>query len=135
MTVFLRCGIVERFDRSDGGLKRPRQFLFRRQPSVRRQLVDGLRQIQIRNFRTHSSPVVSNEQVEKALYTVLADGRALPGFEAYRHVVLRVPGLWWLVPFCYVPVFSRWVGHPIYNWVAANRSRLSEMTALSPRSQ
>jgi predicted DCC family thiol-disulfide oxidoreductase YuxK len=96
---------------------------------------DGLRQIQIRNFRTHSSPVVSDEQVEKALYTVLADGRALPGFEAYRYVVLRVPGLWWLVPFFYVPVFSRLVGHPIYNWVAANRSRLSAMTALSPQSQ
>jgi predicted DCC family thiol-disulfide oxidoreductase YuxK len=96
---------------------------------------DGLRQIQIRNFRTHSSPVVSDEQVEKALYTVLADGRALPGFEAYRYVVLRVPGLWWLVPFFYVPIFSRLVGHPIYNWVAANRSRLSAMTALSPQSQ
>jgi len=25
----------------------------------------------------------------KALYLVLPDGRALPGFEAYRYVVLR----------------------------------------------
>jgi predicted DCC family thiol-disulfide oxidoreductase YuxK len=85
---------------------------------------DGLRQIQIRNFRADPSPVVSDREVEKALYTVLPDGRALPGFEAYRYVVLRVPGLWWQVPFFYVPVLSRAVGHPVYKWIAANRSRL-----------
>jgi hypothetical protein len=55
----------------------------------------------------------------------LPGGRALPGFEAYRHVVLRVPGLWWLVPFFYMPVLSRLFGHPMYNWVAANRGQLS----------
>lgn len=88
---------------------------------------DGLRQIRVRNFRTDPSPVVSDAQLEKHLYLVLPDGRALPGFEAYRYVVLRVPGQWWLVPFFYVPVLSRLVGHPIYNWVAANRSRLSAM--------
>jgi predicted DCC family thiol-disulfide oxidoreductase YuxK len=86
---------------------------------------DGLRQIRIRDFRTNPSPAVSDAQLEKALYLVLPDGSALPGFEAYRHVVLRVPGLWWLVPFFYVPVLSRLLGHAIYNWVAANRGRLS----------
>jgi predicted DCC family thiol-disulfide oxidoreductase YuxK len=85
---------------------------------------DGLRQIRIRDFRTDPSPVVADEQVSKALYTVLPGGRALPGFEAYRYVVPRVPGLWWQVPFFYVPVLSRYFGHPIYNWIAANRSRL-----------
>jgi predicted DCC family thiol-disulfide oxidoreductase YuxK len=85
---------------------------------------DGLKQIRIRDFRTSPSPVVSDEQMKKALYLVLPDGRALPGFEAYRYVVLRVPGLWWQVPFFYVPVLSRLFGHPIYNWIAANRSRL-----------
>ena len=54
----------------------------------------------------------------------LPDSRALPGFEAYRYVVLHVPGLWWQVPFFYTPVHSRLFGHPIYNWIAANRSRL-----------
>jgi len=86
---------------------------------------DGLKQISIRDFRTNPSPVVTDTQLEKALYLVLPDGRTLPGFEAYRYVVPRVPGLWWLVPFFYVPVLSRLFGHPIYNWVAANRSRLS----------
>lgn len=85
---------------------------------------DGLRQIQIRDFRTNPSDVVSDEQMKKALYLVLPDKRALPRFEAYRYVVLRVPGLWWLIPFFYIPVFSRLFGHPIYDWIAANRSRL-----------
>jgi predicted DCC family thiol-disulfide oxidoreductase YuxK len=86
---------------------------------------DGLEQIRIRDFRANPSPVISDTQVEKALYLVLPDGRALPGFEAYRYVVLRVPGLWWQVPFFYVPVLSRLFGHPIYNWIAAHRGRLS----------
>ena len=91
---------------------------------------DGLGQIRVRDFRTNPSPAVSDAQMEKALYLVLTDGRALPGFEAYRYVVLRVPGLWWQIPFFYMPVLSRLIGHPIYNWVAANRGRLSSMMRL-----
>jgi predicted DCC family thiol-disulfide oxidoreductase YuxK len=94
---------------------------------------DGLGQIRIRNFRTDPSPVVSDALVEKALYLVLPDGRALPGFEAYRYVVLRVPGLWWQVPLFYLPVLSRLFGHPIYNWIAANRDRLSSLRFGSAR--
>ncbi|HZO47056.1 MAG TPA: DCC1-like thiol-disulfide oxidoreductase family protein [Xanthobacteraceae bacterium] len=96
---------------------------------------DGLAQINVRDFRTNPSPVVSDALVEKALYLVLPDGRALPGFEAYRHVVLRVPGLWWQVPFFYIPVVSRLVGHPIYNWVASNRSWLSSFRMKSAPAQ
>lgn len=86
---------------------------------------DGLGQIRVRNFRVASSPVVSDAKLEKALYLVLPGGRALPGFEAYRYVVLRVPGLWGLIPFFYLPVLSRFFGRPIYNWIAANRSKIS----------
>jgi len=96
---------------------------------------DALGQITVRDFRNHPSPVVSDAEMEKALYLVLADGRALPGFEAYRHVVLRVPGLWWQVPLFYLPVLSRLVGRPLYDWIAANRSRLSSMTNWSPDPQ
>ena len=93
---------------------------------------DGLGQIRPRDFRTNPSPVVSDAQMEKALYLILPDGRALPGFEAYRYAVLRVPGLWWQIPLFYVPVLSRLIGHPIYNWVAAHRSLLSAVL-ISPR--
>ena len=55
-----------------------------------------------------------------------ASGR-MPGFEAYRHVVARVPGLWWMIPLFYMPVLSRLIGHPLYNLAAANRERLSKM--------
>jgi len=85
---------------------------------------DNLGQIKIRNFRTDPSPVVSDEKMEKALHIVLPDGKALPGFDAYRYAVLRVPGLWWQVPLFYIPGLSQLVGRPIYNWVAANRSKL-----------
>lgn len=95
---------------------------------------DGLRQISVRDFRTNPSPVVSDAQLEKALYLVLPDGRALPGFEAYRHVVLRVPGLWWTVPLFYIPILSRLVGHPVYNWVASHRTWLSSFRWGAPRS-
>ena len=95
---------------------------------------DGLGQIKIRDFRTNPSPVVSDAQLEKALYLVLPDSRALPGFEAYRYVVLRVPGLWWQIPFFYVPVLSRLFGRPIYNWVATHRSWLFSFRWGAPRS-
>ena len=88
---------------------------------------DGLGQIKVRNFRTDPSPIVSDAQMEKALYLVLPDGRAFPGFEAYRYVVPRIPGLWWQVPLFYVPVLSRLLGHPLYNWIASHRSLLSSM--------
>jgi predicted DCC family thiol-disulfide oxidoreductase YuxK len=83
---------------------------------------DGLGQVTTRDFRAAPSPIVSDAQLEKALYLILPDGRALPGFEAYRFVVLRVPGMWWMIPFFYLPVFSRLVGRPIYRWVAGNRN-------------
>jgi predicted DCC family thiol-disulfide oxidoreductase YuxK len=88
---------------------------------------DGVKQISVRDFRRDPSPIVSDAALEKALHLVLPDGRALPGFEAYRYVVLRVPGLWWLVPFFYVPFLSRGIGHPSYNWVASHRSMLSAL--------
>ena len=76
--------------------------------------------------------MVSDAQAERALYTVLPDGRALAGFEAYRYVVLRVPGMWWMVQFFYTPVLSRRLGRPIYNWIAQNRTRLSTRSDETP---
>jgi len=96
---------------------------------------DGLGQVRVRDFRTNPSPLLSDAQMEQALHLVLPDGRALPGFEAYRYLVLRVPGLWWQIPLFYIPVLSRMIGHPIYHWVAANRRRLSSLRFGLTRSQ
>ena len=60
---------------------------------------DGLNQISVRDYRTNPSPVVASEKVDKALYLVTGDKRAIPGFDAYQYAVLRVPGLWWQEPF------------------------------------
>jgi len=87
---------------------------------------DGLQQISVRDYRTNPSPVVASEKVDKALYLVKADNTAIPGFDAYQYVVLRVPGLWWQVPFFYIPFFSKLFGRPIYNWIAANRGTISQ---------
>ena len=57
----------------------------------------------------------------------------LPGFEAYRYLVLRVPGLWLMVPLFYIPIVSRLVGRPVYNWVASHRSALSRFRWGVPR--
>lgn len=94
---------------------------------------DGLGQISVRNYRVAPSPVVSEEKLDKALYLVLCDGTALPGFEAYRYVVLRVPGLWWMVPLFYIPIVSRLIGTPLYDWIAANRARLSRVGVFRSR--
>ncbi len=86
---------------------------------------DGLGQISVRDYRRDPSPVVSSELVDKALYVVMPDGRNFPGFDAYRHVVLRVPGLWWMIPLFYIPVLSRAVGRRAYNWIATHRQEIS----------
>ncbi|HSV25850.1 MAG TPA: hypothetical protein VLJ17_22840 [Xanthobacteraceae bacterium] len=39
--------------------------------------------------------------------------------------MLRVPGLWWLVPLFYILMVSRLFGHPIYKLGRANRGGLS----------
>lgn len=87
---------------------------------------DGLHQISVRDYRTNPSPVVASEKVDKALYLVTRDKQAIPGFDAYRYAVLRVPGLWWQVPLFYVPFVSKLAGRPIYNWIAANRGVISQ---------
>ena len=87
---------------------------------------DGLQQISVRDYRTNPSPVVASEKIDKALYLVTEDEKAIPGFDAYRYAVLRVPGLWWQVPFFYIPVLSKLFGRPIYNWIATHRGVISQ---------
>jgi predicted DCC family thiol-disulfide oxidoreductase YuxK len=92
---------------------------------------DGLGQISTRDYRTNPSRVVASEDVDQALHVVIDRSRALPGFDAYRYVVARVPGLWWLVPLFYIPLISRAVGRPVYNWIASHRDVISTCAASS----
>lgn len=81
--------------------------------------------LRVRDFRTHPSPIVSDSAMEKALHVVIGEQRAIPGFDAYRYVVLRIPGLWWMIPLFYIPLFSRLIGRPLYLWIARNRGTLA----------
>jgi predicted DCC family thiol-disulfide oxidoreductase YuxK len=95
---------------------------------------DGLQQISVRDLRTDPGPAVADAPLEQSLYLVPPDGQALRGFDAVRYVVLRVPGLWWLLPLFHVPVVSRLIGHSIYDRVAAKGGRLpSAESSLPPR--
>jgi predicted DCC family thiol-disulfide oxidoreductase YuxK len=87
---------------------------------------DGLNQIQIRDYRTNPSPQIADELMDKALYLIPGGREPLPGFDAYRYAVLRIPGLWWLIPLFYIPFFSRFFGRKIYNWIASHRQQISQ---------
>ncbi len=89
---------------------------------------DGLQQISIRDYRRSASPLVSKEESDLALYAVNHRDEKFAGFDAYRYVVLRVPGLWWLVPLFYIPWLSRAVGRPLYLWIASHRHVISSCT-------
>ena len=84
---------------------------------------DGLGQLATRDLRTGPVPPAPDTRAEEALCLILADGRTLPALPALRHVVLRVPGLWWLVPLLYLPVVSRLFGQLIHHRLAAECSR------------
>jgi hypothetical protein len=86
---------------------------------------DGLQQIALREIQTIPRPAGIDGRPDSGPRIVLPDGRTLAGFDAYRHIVPRVPGLWWLVPLFHVPVVSPLLGRPIYDWVAASRRWLS----------
>jgi predicted DCC family thiol-disulfide oxidoreductase YuxK len=97
---------------------------------------DGLQQIALREIQTVPPPAAIDGRPDKGPWVVLPGGRTLAGFDAYRHIVPRVPGLWWLVPLFHVPVVSRLLVRPIYDWVAASRRWLSTAAfPLLPRAE
>jgi predicted DCC family thiol-disulfide oxidoreductase YuxK len=50
-------------------------------------------------------------------------GHVYHGFQAFRWMAWRLPLLWPLAPFLYVPGVP-WLGQKLYLWVARNRFRL-----------
>lgn len=69
------------------------------------------------------SPEVKLEDAEKAVIAVNPQGRQWAGFYAWRVLCWRLPTLWLLVPFGYLPGVP-WLGRRAYAWIAQNRSRL-----------
>jgi len=79
---------------------------------------DGLNQIRVRDRWTSAIAVNDAATAQDALTLVPAQGSTMSGFGAYRYLVLRVPGLWWLVPLFTVPVLSHVVGGAVCRWMA-----------------
>jgi predicted DCC family thiol-disulfide oxidoreductase YuxK/uncharacterized membrane protein len=78
------------------------------------QQLDVFGRIEYRNLRTSTMDAVTDIVLERS-----ADRWA--GFEAYRHLSLRIPGLWPFVPFLSMPPVA-WVGRRVYRRVADHRA-------------
>jgi predicted DCC family thiol-disulfide oxidoreductase YuxK len=60
--------------------------------------------VQWRDFNEHRAEVAHlNPQFQEAAYLILDQRVALPGFRAFRKLLLAVPLLWPLIPFVYLP--------------------------------
>jgi len=69
---------------------------------------DGWKQITVRDIRTDTR--ADDPPTETTIAVALPDGQRLRGFEAYRHIAARAPGLWWQIPLFYVPLLNRVFG-------------------------
>ena len=65
--------------------------------------------------------------LDRAMFLLKPKGAAYEGFYAMRQLVLRLPLLWPLVPFLWLPG-SALVGVRFYHWVAEHRGAMSRCT-------
>jgi predicted DCC family thiol-disulfide oxidoreductase YuxK len=68
-------------------------------------------------------PDVRAEEAELAMIVVDRNGRQFSGYYAFRALAWRLPALWLLAPFLYLPGVP-WAGRRLYRWIATHRTRL-----------
>jgi hypothetical protein len=68
-------------------------------------------------------PVPPERLIEEMHLLTPDGGEVLHGFRAFRWMAWRLPLLWFLVPFLYLPGMAT-VGQRAYLWVARHRFRL-----------
>lgn len=66
---------------------------------------------------------LSPSEHEASLWVRDADGVLHRGFEAWRLILRELPGWGWLAALTGLPPL-RWLGEPVYRFVARNRHRL-----------
>jgi len=71
---------------------------------------------------TELAPNLSRDEMREEMTVVTPQQRVLRGFFAFREISKRVPALWLLAPFMFVPG-AEWAGTRVYARVAANRAR------------
>lgn len=89
--------------------------------------LDWLHRLTYANFRDLTDtgdPRLRPERLLQEMHLVTPDGRRVyHGFAAFRWLAWRLPLLWPLAPFLYVPGVPA-LGQRLYLWVARNRFRL-----------
>ena len=91
--------------------------------------MDWLNRIQFQDARdvpnlpACAKPLVPDQLLEE-MHVVTPDRRhAYAGYRAIRWLSWRIPPLWMLAPFFYLPG-TLWLGNKAYRWVARNRFKL-----------
>lgn len=92
--------------------------------------LDWLKKLEYQNARLvdqvpHTDPPLDPEELLKEMHLVPRAGRPVyRGFKAFRWMAWRLPPLWIVAPFLYIPGVP-WVGNKVYLWVARNRFKLT----------
>jgi predicted DCC family thiol-disulfide oxidoreductase YuxK len=91
--------------------------------------LDWLHRLHLQNARDLESlpprdPPLVPEQLLEQMHLLPPGGRKVyRGFEAFRWIAWRLPLLWPLAPFLYLPGMKS-LGQRVYLWIARNRFRL-----------
>jgi predicted DCC family thiol-disulfide oxidoreductase YuxK len=92
------------------------------------QKLDWLRTIDYRSAREPANVPATDPPLEPArlleeMHLVTTQDHVYHGFGAFRWMAWRLPLLWLVAPFLYVPGVP-WIGQKIYLWIARNRFQL-----------
>jgi predicted DCC family thiol-disulfide oxidoreductase YuxK len=91
--------------------------------------LDWLGRLAFQNCRDESrwprsaDPLTMKHLLEEMHLVTPDRQRAYAGYAAFRWIAWRIPALWALAPFLYVPGIP-WVGNKVYLWVARRRMDL-----------
>lgn len=70
-----------------------------------------------------TDPPLQPERLMEEMHAVTPAGRVYHGFRAFRCIAWRLPLLWLIAPFLYIPGVPA-LGQRVYLWVARNRFHL-----------
>ncbi len=76
-------------------------------------------------------PALDPERCQREIVLVRADGAILGGFDAFRALAWRLPALWLVAPFLYLPLVP-FVGRRVYRKLAARRFELAGACKIGP---
>ena len=89
--------------------------------------LDWFRKVDYRDARDPANvpadPPLELARMLEEMHLVTTDGRVYHGFGAFRWMAWRLPILWLVAPFLYIPGVP-WLGQKVYLWVARNRYQL-----------